>query len=442
MVGQENTTHSKFVRVNMYRFLVSLDRLLNPKRMAYAWITGSALWLAWLLSISLGPGNMDLADQVIGTDYLQFHAAGLTVRLGDSSQLYDFDYQSELEIQVAGPELVNFHAFITPPFFAYLFVPLSFLPYPLSFAIWSTFGIICLYLSLRLLRTHHPLEAFLVSLTFFPVFATISFGQNSLLSLFLFALAYACWRKRLPFLSGLIASLLLYKPQLVLGISLLWLLELRRDWKALLGLAVGGMGLVTLCILTMPEASLAYLEFSRTSLSSMLSWEQFPIWHAHTWRAFWYLLFPGHLSLAEVLSLIVSFIGVVAFGFLWKKHRADKDILYAMAICLTLWVSPHAMIYDWAILIIPALILWQNVPTLRPIRKSLYALVWIALFLSGPLTVGQLKIIPIAIQVSLPVYALVMAIIFLSLMKVQESSDTLPQELQGIDFPSRQLTSE
>jgi hypothetical protein len=396
----------------MYKLLLRFDRFLNPRRLAYAWITGTALWFAWLLSILLGPGNMDLANQVIGTDYLQFHAAGVTVRHGDSDILYDFPYQAELERQIAGPELVSFHAFITPPFFAYVFVPFSYLPYPISFAIWSILSLLCLYLSFLLLKTPRPAKSFLWSLTFFPVFAAISFGQNSLLSLFLMCVIYLLWRKRALLLAGLICSLLLFKPQLVLGIGLLWLLEWRKDWRALLGLANGGIGLVIISFAFMPQASMAYLDFARGSLSSMLTWEQFPIWHAHTWRAFWFLLLPNQLSLSEIIYLLFSLLGTVFFVTLWKKYRGNATLAFSSAIWLTLWVSPHAMIYDWTLILIPAVLLWDNHIVSQQLYKPLAALLWIALFISGPLTALQLKILPVALQISLPVFGVVTAIAF------------------------------
>lgn len=397
------------------KFLSRFNHFLNPRRMAYAWFTGGVLWFAWLLSISLGPGNMDLAKQVVGTDYLQFHTAGMTVRLGDSARLYDFEYQARLELEIAGPELVNFHAFITPPFFAYLFVPLSYLPYPLSFAVWSIFGLACLYISLRWVNANQPVKALLWSLTFFPIFATISFGQNSLLSLLILALTYVLWRKRFLLAAGLASSLILYKPQLVLGVGLLWLLEWRRDWKALFGLASGAAGLIALSFLSMPEASKAYLEISRTMLSSLLSREQFPLWHAHTWRAFWYLLFPGQLSIAEIFGLAFSIAGLAFFFMFWRKHRNEDSLLYAVAVCLTLWVSPHAMIYDWAVLLIPAVMLWEIYTPLRHTWKPLFAFLWIITFLSGPLTVAQIKILPVAIQISLPALGIVAAFVLKTL---------------------------
>ena len=69
-----------------------LGSLLNSKRLNYAWIASGALWLGWLASILFGPGKIDLAGQVIGTDYLEFYTAGVTLRLGESARLYDMHY--------------------------------------------------------------------------------------------------------------------------------------------------------------------------------------------------------------------------------------------------------------------------------------------------------------------------------------------------------------
>ncbi len=120
---------------------MKLDRFLTNRRLSYAWIAGGILWFAWILSSLLGPGNMDLAGQVVGTDYLQFYTAGVTLRQGLSSELYSFSDQSQLQQAIAGPNLTSFHAFITPPFLAWLFVPLSLLPYIWSFIVWSILGL-------------------------------------------------------------------------------------------------------------------------------------------------------------------------------------------------------------------------------------------------------------------------------------------------------------
>jgi hypothetical protein len=379
------------------------NRFLTPRRMTYAWIAGGALWFAWIVSSLFGTGKMDLAGQVVGTDYLQFYAAGITLQQGNSADLYNFDYQQQLEQTIAGPGLTNYHAFITPPFLAWLFVPLSLLPYTWSFFIWSLFGFFFIWISIRLLSAERPSKVFIWSLTWFPIFTAISFGQNSLLSLFLFCLSYWLWRKEKRFSAGLVCSLLLFKPQMVLGIGLLWLLEWRSSWKSLLGLTFGGTILGGLCFLFFPEASKAYIDIARNFLPNLIYQDQFPIWHMHSLRGFWILLLPGQKWLVEGLSLILSVAGIAAYIFFWRANRNKLNLVFAATICLTIWITPHAMIYDWSILLIPAILFWQALPELQNFWKPLFALIWIVTFISGLLTYAQLKILPVAIQISIPV---------------------------------------
>jgi alpha-1,2-mannosyltransferase len=395
--------------------LLRLERLLIPRRTSYAWIAGGIMWLAWLLSLILGPGNFDLAGHAIGTDYIQFYSAGVTLRDGQSAHLYDFSFQSQMEQAIVGPGLTSFHAFITPPFLAWLFVPLSYLPYTWSFIIWSLFSLLCLWLSFRLIAASQPSRGFLWALTWFPVFAAISFGQNSLLGLLIFSLTYWSWKKDRYLAAGLVSSLLLFKPQLVLGLGLLWLLEWRKSWKSLVGLFIGGTVLVGLCFWLLPDASWSYVQLSRSFLPGMIYQVQFPLIHMHSLRGFFALLLAGNRWLTEGLSMILSILGVVAFYFFWRKYRDHVDILFAATICLTLWITPHAMIYDWCFLIIPAVLFMRALPTMKSLWRSVFALIWIATFISTPLTLAQQKILPVAIQISVPALFFVYLMIYQTL---------------------------
>lgn len=378
-----------------------MDRRLTPARLRYAWIAGGALWLAWLLSLLFGAGRFDLAGQVVGTDYLQFYAAGATLERGEEARLYDFEYQNRLQEQIAGKKHGGHFAF-TPPFFAWVFVPLCLLPYTLSFAVWSLLGLACLGLSLVSTGARNPVPCFGWALTWFPVIAAVTFGQNSLLSLGLLSLTCLLWRRGRRLAAGMVCSLALYKPQLVLGVGFLWLLEWRRDWRTLAGLALGGAVLVGLSLWLLPESSRHYAELSRKVIPGIARQEAFPLWHAHTPRAFWLLLLPGQPVLDEILSFLSAAAGLVAFLHFRRNLRGETDLLFAGAICLTLWISPHAMIYDWAILLIPAVLLWEKRPDCRGRWKVLFAAIWIATFLGGPLTYGQLRILPFAVQITVP----------------------------------------
>jgi alpha-1,2-mannosyltransferase len=372
--------------------------------MSYAWFAGGALWIVWILSLVLGPGRMDLFGQAIGTDYIQFYAAGRTLLNGEGDQLYDFSYQLQLEQDIAGPDFDSFHAFITPPFLALLYSPLSALSYEWSFVVWSSLGIACLYFSLRLLDPGGRKSQVIWALSWFPVFAAVSFGQNSLLSLAILSVTYALWKRERHLLSGIVCSLLFYKPQLILGVGFLWLLDWRQSYKSLIGLILGGLGLTTMSIMLLPAASKEYAKFAFETLPTLSSFQGFPIWHSQTLRDAWLLLLPGTRPIANVFHILISLVGLVLFYRLRKFHADQNPLLFAMAICLTVLITPHAMIYDWAILIIPSLLLWEYRPTDRDQLRVLYALIWVVTFVTTQLTRGQLSLFSRALQVSVPVY--------------------------------------
>lgn len=386
---------------------------INQKRLRYALIAGGVLWIGWLVSILFGSGEKDLAGQVIGTDYLQFYAAGTTLRLGESAYLYVFSYQHDLEQKIIGSSINGLYGFITPPFLAWLFTPLSALPYIWSYAVWSFIGLVGLYLSLRWLEVRHIAKLMPWVLSWFPVFASISFGQNSLLSLTIFSLTYKLRRQNHLWFAGLVCSLLFYKPQLIIGVGLLWLLEWRKAWKALAGLVSGGFLLAGLCLGFTWKASIDYIQFSRSFLPTLLSQEGFPIWHANTPRAFWQLLLPEQPMLVNMLYGLCAVLGLAVYIYFWRNYRNQPALLFAGAVCLVIWITPHAMIYDWVILLLPAILLWQ---TQDYDWKKIFALVWVATFISDPLTLAQMKVLPFAVQISVPVLAVALYWIYRSVI--------------------------
>jgi len=377
-----------------------------------------ALWGGWLVSLALGSSYLDRAGQPIGIDYLQFYAAGLTLRRGASAHLYDMVYQLDLQQEIIGPALRSYHAFITPPFLAWLFVPLASLPHGLSLAVWSLLSFAFLGLSLHLLGAPRP--TCWRALTWFPVFAAISFGQNSLLTLVLLTLVLWLWRRGRLMTAGLVASLVTYKPQLLLGVVMLWVLDLRSSWRSLGGLVVGSALLASLCAWLLPEASRSYVYMALHVFPGLPSWQEFPIWHLHTVRGFWWLLLPGRRRLADVLTGAMALWGTVAFGRFRKRYVEDRALLGVGAICLTLWLTPHAMIYDWALLLVPAVVLWQRLPNLHKRWRVVFTAMWLATLVSGPLTLLQLRFFPCAVQLSVPAFLVVLTVAYheLALIKV------------------------
>ncbi|MFK7801282.1 MAG: glycosyltransferase family 87 protein [Anaerolineae bacterium] len=385
-----------------------MDRLYTHQRRLYPYFFGGALWLAWLASILLGSGRFDAAGQVVGTDYLLFYTSGLTLIERDQANLYNFEVQNQRYQTILGVDPQEDPAYkdnvpLNLPFLAWLYAPFASASYIWSFILWSFFGLLLFWTSLRLLGNG---SVFPLALTFVPVFSAISFGQNAFVSLFLLTAVYALWTRDKRWVAGFLLAFLLYKPQLVLGVGFLWLLNWRKDWQALGGFAIGVMFLAGLMGILMPEATAAYFVFSRDVLPNLAEWGKFPVWHMHHPRGFLQLLLPA--TVADVLWVGSSLFGVWLFWRLWQReenHVEQQSFWFAGAILLTLWTTPHAMIYDWTLLLLPAVLLWQARPDWHTLLRRLFIAGWIAYLLSGPLTAGQLAISPVAVQVSVIFYA-------------------------------------
>lgn len=375
--------------------------MLTARRLRYGFIVAGAMWSAWMLSVALGPGRFDLAGQAVGTDFTQFYSAGLMARTGRLAHLYHARELLGVERAVIGPELRGFPAYVYPPFFAWVFAPFSLLPYGLAFTIWSALGLTGLYPVLRMLGSDAR-RALPWLLTFFPVFASVSFGQNSLLSLFLLAGTYTLWRGRRLVAAGLVLSLLLYKPQLVVGVLLLWGLEFRRDHKALASFAAGTVAIAGISFGLLPEASRNYLRFSRTVLPELTAGSGAALWHMNSVQAFFRLLMPGTGILPALLAGAVSGAALVGFVRVWKLYRREPPILFAGAMLLTLILTPHSMIYEWTLLAIPAVILWRERQADRDLLKSSFALIWLTTLAAGSLAKLQLQYLPVTLQPSVP----------------------------------------
>mgnify|MGYP002391056467 CR=1 FL=1 len=136
---------------------------------------------------------------------------------------------------------------------------------------WGQRQWVSIFSSLKILGVTKIWLTFLWTLCWFPVFAVISFGQNSVIAVFGLSATYLLWKRNHTFLAGLVASLVLFKPQLIIGVSILWLIRWRRDWRALLGLATGAAVLISLTFLLLPEASRHYFQLATDFLPGMIS---------------------------------------------------------------------------------------------------------------------------------------------------------------------------
>lgn len=364
---------------------------------------GGLMWLVWIVSSALGPGNLDWNKQVIGTDHTAFHTAALLLADGRGDVLFEYPdlraFKAEQELLTGKPGF--FDPFRNPPFYALPYEATARLPYLLSFAIWALIGLLALVAGLYLIRGRNIGRPLIWSLSFYPIFAVVSFGQNTLLSIGFFALVYRCLISERRFLAGVAAGLLLFKPQLLLGLGIWWLLSWRKYWPSLVGLCVSAGLFAGLSFWLVPNESLMWLQ----RLPDIAKYDQFEFFNLHNSRGFGDLL-TGNRTIGVYFGLAGLLLSMGWLTAFWARHRHDVSLMFSAALLATLWGSPHTMTYEWGIAILPAILLWDHRPSQRDTWLLIFALCWVAMFLSTPLTKAQLTLTGIiAIQLSVPCLA-------------------------------------
>lgn len=397
------------------KMILKIDRLLTPQRMKYPWFIGGALWAGWLISLLFGKGNTDLAGHLIGTDFAAFYTAGKIIWMGRSPELYSLELAHSIQQDLYGGSSLNFNPYLNPPHYALVIAPFALIPYPWAPLVWIGLGLVCLWLSIKWLGAEHPTRTFLLALTWLPVFYAASFGQNSFFSLAIFSLTYYLWVRKRNLLAGLVYSLLLFKPQFLIGIGLLWLLDWRKSRGALLGLGLGCLAQIGLNLWLLPQASLEYLTYALKINANLMSIEGFPMWNAFSVQAFWIALLPGFEGIAQALYIVCALFSTYLFFRFWKMVQPENTILYSAAVIWLVLFIPYMMIYDWTLLLIPAVLLWIKVPVYKPMWKSLFAFLWVVTFLSSTLTFIQLRILPFAVQISILGFLFALMIVYRSL---------------------------
>lgn len=380
----------------------------------WAWLAavlGIFVWATWIASIALGgsrfsgdiqleqdrptghfegilgPPNweFDVIGQMVSVDHLAFYSPARMIRDGRAQDIYNHDALFAYQVSLFPPGVwQQFEAYRNPPFYALLYYPTAGLSYRASAWVWSGVALVCLFVGVRWLGATRPGIAALWALTFLPVFSTVSYGQNSLLSFAAFCGTYRLLAAHRPFAAGLVAGLLCFKPPLLLGLAIWGLLDIRRLWPAALGVMATGAALTVGSYLLIPEAWVGFVNTLKTNMG----YDNFDWWKMHNPRAFWRLLL-GSGSLATALWLLSAALGVWGFVRIWRARRDDVAALFGASVLLMLWVSPHTMVYEWAMAVVPAVLWWLHLPRLRPAWLVLFAVGWVALFISTDFSRAQ-----------------------------------------------------
>jgi len=296
---------------------------------------------------------------VIGysTDFLAFYTAGRIVLNGDGSKLFDYRTQLQIERRYTDAPVPYYHA--APE--ALLFLPFAALNYPTAYLFWAVANLLFFGVCIHVLRSWFlRLSLYdlllLAGAVLIPFLAALSLGQDSFLSLTIYALSFKSFDKGEEVKSGSLLGLGLFKPQLVLPFLVLALA--RRRFRAAAGFLATAAGFIlTSFAVVGVKATLAYpallLKLNQKSVlaSYYVEPHRMPNLRGLAWTLF-----------SDRIDQLTFNLGVAVVSLLlilWSATRAKKDAAVDFSLCLlaTLLVSWHFHLHDLVLLMIPALLL-------------------------------------------------------------------------------------
>jgi hypothetical protein len=297
-------------------------------------------------------------------DFTIFYAAGRMVRSGQTAALYDLGTQYRVQREFAPNVPIRSAAlpYNHPSFEALLFVPLTFLSYIAAYRSWTILNLAVLAASLLVLAKSFPeigsLPRPLLVLAgtgFPPIAIAIVQGQDSVLLMFLFAVALAALEHGNDAAAGAALALGLFRFHLVL--PLVFLLAVQRP-RLLRGFTPIATALTLLSVAMIGWRGVA--GYTRLLLNiedhgaggAVVA--DMPSLHGIISR----LMGTTNTSTSFLLTLLCS---VAAILFAWWQMRSTSRSLrfsLVLATVVTILVSYHTLTHDLSVLLPIALLLF------------------------------------------------------------------------------------
>jgi hypothetical protein len=296
------------------------------------------------------------ASQQRQADFSVFYAAALLLRHGQGAHLYSqaLEVTSHASILLPGAHIALSNLpFITPPTTALIVLPLTWLGPSAGYwtfaSLQAVLFVIAAVITLRARPQRvgmHPAAWLLAALAGGGTFLAVIFGQADGIPCLGLAVAYFLWRRDRRLGAGLWLGISfgLTKPHLLLGV--IAFLIGRRDWRSLLGLGVGVVGVAAVSVgLVGPAGSWAFF----SGLLS-LAGRSTVIGNVGVFGAVERLVGQNGWSLP--LAGFVAAVGLMLSWWLGARVRQGTSFEIGLvgAVALSLAVAPHLLPYDLCLL--------------------------------------------------------------------------------------------
>jgi hypothetical protein len=391
----------------------SAVKWLTPTRTrAQAIILALCLWGVCAVDFAT-PGLLDRAGNIKFQDFLPLYLSAQRIAQGRATELYNHHAAADSLQAVPGqPTRVRLPNLYGPQV-GLLFLPLTRFSFPVAARIWVTASLviffICIYFLWKSCPSLRPqfLTITLCAIAFPPLFHFFVRAQTSTLVLACFTLAFLAFRADHAGLAGVALGFLVFKPQFLVALPLVFLLS--QAWKPFAGLAISaGAQLIFARIYFGPVVMHAYFDALRHLSRSTggLELSLAPI-QMHSLRSFWTLLIPWP-EVAFGLYALSSILAIAMAAVVWKSP-APLALRFSALTLAAILANPHLFVYDLLILA-PALLLltdWTLSSPQAP-APTLHLLLYLAYILPlfGPLSQWT------HVQVSVPAFAVLLGMLW------------------------------
>jgi Glycosyltransferase family 87 len=263
------------------------------------------------------------------------------------SHIYDLDLERQLSAGSPDSAINSNHDYVAPPLVAWLMVPLTWLPLPAAYLIWTLLSLLAVVGAWWLVcpgRGIARVTLLLIALAVWPVHYAFWLGQ--LVAPVILCLALTWWfleRGRWAPAGAAIAVAMFVKPQLVLLLPVALLVSGR--WRPVLFAAIGAGVLGAIAALSLGRPGIA---------SYMISLGMNASDPAHRVVTYGFLFGPG--LVAQGVEVAVA---LIALALAWY-HRHRLNLVFALGMVGTTASSFYFHEYDPAVLLVAAWVVLRS----------------------------------------------------------------------------------
>ena len=317
------------------------------------WLAAAAMASFWGVVFGVIRLARVFMDDPYGNDFRAYYAAA-KVGLGSGwSHIYDADLlrAASSAFPVQDQAYDSAHYFVHPPLLAWIVAPLTAVPEPAAFALWTLLGAGAFVIAWAVASPFTGLARITLLLLGFALWSveeSLRFGNPTLLLLALIALAWQQAKKDRSVLAGaLLALAVVLKPQDVILVPVVLLVSGRtRIFIAFAGWAL----ILTVAFVVSLGAHGVDGYLAATALV-----QSNPV---HQYDTLAYVFGVGPVALAVELSL-----GALAILVAYLRRR-ELDIVFALGLLGSVMASPHLHQPDYALDVLAAWLVLRTSPAM------------------------------------------------------------------------------